>query len=104
VNRTSIAPSPPVTNIRRPTLHGKPWVGRSLAARPGTWSPAGATYYYVWSVDGKRLPGPTSRRKLKLIPRFVGKKVAVLVVADKPGSEPAVAVSKPIKVRRKPRR
>jgi hypothetical protein len=104
VIRTETSPEPePVTlrNLQRPTLLGKAWVGRTLRAKPGAWTPAGTRYYYVWHVAGRRLPG-TTNPKLKLIPRFRGKPITVAVVAVRAGYDPGLAFSKPVTVRRKP--
>jgi len=37
------------TNTAPPTIKGTTVVGEALTADPGTWSPAGATFAYIWS-------------------------------------------------------
>ncbi len=67
----------------RPTVQGKPVVGKRLRATTGAW-PAGTTLTYRWLANGKVVRGSTSAT-LKVKPGLLGKRVSVRVTAAKPG-------------------
>ena len=45
------------SNTAAPAVFGKPKVGARLTARPGSWTPSGATYSYQWLGDGVAING-----------------------------------------------
>ena len=47
----------------KPTIRGKPVVGRTLTAKPGTWT-GGTTFAYAWYADGVRISGEKGRTLL----------------------------------------
>ncbi len=75
----------------KPSIAGKPRVGRILTARPGTW-PAGVRLSYRWLADGKAVKGGTGKR-LEVTRALVGTRVSVRVTARLPGYRAATARS-----------
>lgn len=105
-----IASAPPmaapvlVANQAKPTITGRPVVGRRLTAKAGTWTPAGVTYAYQWFAGGKAIKGATTA-KLKLTKAQRGQKITVQVTASASAANSATATSKATKkVAPKPRR
>ncbi len=85
-----------VANTARPTISGQAVVGRRLTAKPGSWSPGGASYAYQWFAGSKAIKGAT-KAKLKLTAALQGRKVTVRVTASVAGATPAAATSKATK-------
>ena len=71
------------TKTPTPTISGSAYVGKTLTASPGTWSPA-ATLTYQWKLDGTAISGAT-KSSLKLTAMYVGHSVTVSVTAKKTG-------------------
>ena len=67
----------------RPVVSGRTKVGRTLTARPGTWT-AGTSFTYAWFADGTRIRHATSKR-LVLARAQRGKRIAVKVTGREPG-------------------
>ncbi|MFC6287349.1 hypothetical protein ACFP3Q_08130 [Nocardioides sp. GCM10027113] len=84
------------TNLARPSIDGAPRVGRVLEAAPGDWSPAPASFRFVWRVGGTKVGrGPT----LHVTRDLRGRRVTVSVQARSPGYEVGRATSPPVEVR-----
>jgi hypothetical protein len=64
-------------------ISGTPRVGRTLTARPGTWSPS-PSLRYRWYADGKAIKGATSRT-LVLTRPLEGRRVTLKVTAARAG-------------------
>ena len=73
-----------IDNVQPPRVLGTPKVGETLAARPGTWKPAGPTKTYQWLADGTPIAGATGDT-FTLTADQRGKKVTVQVSAAKNG-------------------
>jgi hypothetical protein len=82
-----------VANTARPTIAGRPVVGRRLTANAGSWSPTGVSFTYQWFAGGKAIKGAT-KAKLKLTTAERGKKITVQVTASSTGAAPATASSR----------
>jgi surface antigen len=91
---TSVAPGT-FLNTVAPAVTGTPQVGVALTAHKGTFTPK-ASIAFQWTVDGTEVPGATSRTFTPR-PQDVGKRVAVEVLASRPGYLTAV-VSSPVTV------
>lgn len=83
-----------IESTRTPTISGHPWVGSTLTASPGAWSPAQAAVAasgYQWLADGvpTGAEGPTH----VVTPAEVGKRLAVRVTAAVSGYRAATAVA-----------
>jgi hypothetical protein len=72
-------------NLRtsKPRVTGTPSVGKTLTAKPGSWT-SGTTFSYAWFADGKRIKHETAPR-LTLTKAQRGKRIAVKVTGTKPG-------------------
>ncbi|MBO0843864.1 MAG: CHAP domain-containing protein [Nocardioides sp.] len=100
----AVARSTPTTAVARgtllnsvaPSVTGTPRVGVELTAHPGTFTPT-ATIAYQWKVDGTKVAGAT-RRTFTPRPQDLGKKVAVKVIASRPGYVTADVSSPPTAV------
>jgi enterochelin esterase-like enzyme len=66
-----------------PTIAGTPAVGRTIAARAGTWD-KGTRFTYQWLRGGSPIRGATSRT-YRLTPADVRAKVSVTVTGNKTG-------------------
>jgi hypothetical protein len=66
-------------------------VGRTLTARPGTWT-AGTSFAYAWFADGVAIKGQTAK-KLVLTRAMKGKRVTVKVTGTRPGYAGATRTS-----------
>jgi hypothetical protein len=75
--------APGTLQTSKPTIGGQPIVGKTLKARPGTWSP-GTTFAYAWYADGRRIKHQSSA-KLTLTHAQRGKRISVKVTGTKPG-------------------
>jgi ATP-dependent Clp protease adapter protein ClpS len=49
----------PYKKVGTPTVSGTAKVGKTLKAKPGTWSPKPTSYSYQWYRDGERIAGAT---------------------------------------------
>ncbi len=67
----------------KPTIGGQPTVGKTLKAKPGTWSP-GTTFTYAWYADGHRIKHQ-SAATLTLAKAQRGSRITVQVTGTKPG-------------------
>ncbi|QUC00041.1 hypothetical protein [Cellulosimicrobium cellulans] len=76
-----------------PTVVGTARVGATLAASPGTWSPA-ATLAYQWHRGATAIAGATSSSYV-LTPADLGHQVAVVVTGTAPGYAPREVASAP---------
>ena len=72
--------TPPVLSATRPTIGGKPVVGKKLTAVPGTWT-SGTTLTYAWYANGKAIKHATARR-LALTKAQKGKRITVKVTGQ----------------------
>ena len=78
-------------NSEAPTVKGTAQVGVQLTAGKGVWSPK-ATIAYQWLVEGQLVDGANDHTFTPR-PQDVGKKVAVEVIATRPGYLTAYVVS-----------
>jgi hypothetical protein len=67
----------------KPTIRGKPKVGKTLTAKPGSWT-AGTTFSYAWYANGKKLKHQSAAR-LTLTKAQKGARITVKVTGEKPG-------------------
>ena len=74
-----------------PAVTGTPKVGQALTADPGGWSPE-PTLSWQWTANGTPVPGATGS-KFTPSPAELGKKLAVVVTAQRPGYLTAVVQS-----------
>ncbi|QIK74860.1 hypothetical protein [Nocardioides piscis] len=95
---TAPAPVPPASSVPaapaplpsafvavvEPKVKGKPIVGTTLKARPGTWQPAPAKVTYQWRAGSKAIKKAT-RPRLKLTSALRGKKISVRITLAAPG-------------------
>ena len=89
----------PFTAVPVPSVAGKPVVGATLTAVPGTWLPAPATLSYQWRRDGTPISGATSAT-YTLTPADDGHRITVAVTGSSTGFIPATTVSAPVPVPR----
>lgn len=87
-----------VRNTRRPAITGRPLVGRTLRATPGTWEPKPARVGFQWLRDGKAIKRAT-RATYRITRSDRRHRLTVRVTAVRNGDR-ASAVSKPVTVRR----
>jgi surface antigen len=78
-------------NTVEPSLTGTAQVGETLTAHKGSFTPK-ASYAYQWTVDGNEVSGATDRT-YTVRPQDEGKKVAVEILASRPGYLTAVVSS-----------
>jgi hypothetical protein len=79
----SAAVAPGILATAKPTVRGKPLVGRILTAAPGAWT-SGTAFAYAWFADGVRLRGETGKR-LALTKALKGARIKVKVTGRLPG-------------------
>ena len=72
-----------VLTTTKPTIGGRPLVGRTLTARPGAWT-SGTTFTYAWFADGTAIKHATAT-KLVLTKAQRGKRITVRVTGTHPG-------------------
>jgi hypothetical protein len=83
----------------KPKITGQAKVGKTLAAKAGSWT-RGTKLTYHWSANGKRIKG-ADNAKLKLVKALKGKKISVEVTGTKAGYTTVTKESKQTaKVRR----
>jgi Zn-dependent metalloprotease len=88
----------------KPTIKGKARVGSVLAARPGSWGPAGVSVKLQWLRNGKPIKKATKAR-YKLVGADKGKKISVRATGVKAGYTTATATSRATgKVKAKPKK
>jgi hypothetical protein len=86
VTQASIETAPVAAGVlttAKPTIGGTPTVGRTLTARPGTWT-TGTAFTYAWFADGVRVKGQAARR-LVLAKAQRGKHITVTVTGSQAG-------------------
>ncbi len=72
---------------RKATVKGSYRVGRILRAQAPVLSPSAAKVSYRWFANGKPIAGATKKR-LALKPRLAGKRIRVVITAQRPGFVP----------------
>ena len=82
----------PVTVTTGGTISGDPRIGRTLVARPPTWSPADATTAFQWLSDGAPIPGATGPR-LVLDGSSLGTRISVRFTGTAPGRTPGTSTT-----------
>lgn len=82
-----------------PSVMGVAQVGRSLAARAGTWGPTGVALTYQWLVDGTPIAGATAST-LALTPALASRRVAVAVTGSLAPATPVTRTSAAVAVAR----
>jgi len=96
---TPPAATPGKLTAPKPKITGQAKVGKTLAAKAGSWT-SGTKLTYHWSANGKRIKG-ADKAKLKLAKSLKGKKISVEVTGTKPGYTTVTQESKQTgKVRR----
>jgi hypothetical protein len=75
--------APGVLATATPRISGTPKVGKTLTAKPGSWS-AGTTLRYAWYADGTVIKHQTGVR-LKLAKAQRGHRITVKVTGTKAG-------------------
>lgn len=89
------AQSKPVVGLlttKKPTINGKPKVGKTLTAVPGKWKPKGITFSYKWFRGTKAIKGAKGKTyTLKKADK--GKKIKVKVTGKKAGYKKASVMS-----------
>lgn len=96
------APSKPATKLRntkKPSISGKRKAGKTLAAKPGTWTPKASSYTYRWYRNGTAIPG-ASKRTYKVKKSDKGRKISVRVQARRTGHPTGSAISSSVKIAR----
>ncbi|MDF1487708.1 hypothetical protein [Tessaracoccus caeni] len=87
VSKTSSAKKIPLLNLSQtptPKISGTAKVGKTLTAKPGTWSPSGVKLSYQWMRNGTAIKGVTTST-YKVSRSDAGKKIAVKVTGKKSG-------------------
>lgn len=96
-------PPPPApttfTQVKPAKVTGKLKVGKTLTAKPGTWTPAPTEVDYRWFANGKKIKKAT-KPKLRLVKALKGKKISVRITLTRPSiTTKTVKVTRPGKVR-----
>lgn len=81
-----------LTATKAPTVTGIAQVGETLSAKPGKWTPSGASFTYQWLADGAKIPAATSS-SFTPGPDQTGKQLSVKVTARKTGHDAVSATS-----------
>lgn len=90
----------PLKNVKKPTITGRPRVGRTLKAKPGTWRAKPASYSDRWYRGGKAIKHATKKTyTVKKADR--GKKLTVRVTAKRSGYRATTITSKAVKVKKR---
>jgi hypothetical protein len=71
-----------VLTTAKPTLSGRLAVGKTLTAKPGSWT-SGTAFRYAWFADGVRIKRQTAKR-LVLAKAQRGKRITVTVTGSRP--------------------
>lgn len=93
VGDVALQPSAPGA-LARPTISGKPVLGATLTADPGTWTAANPSFSYLWFVDGRAITSATQRTYVPTS-GTLGKTLTVQVTARVTGRPAGVATSDP---------
>ncbi|RYB94344.1 hypothetical protein EUA93_08295 [Nocardioides oleivorans] len=83
---------PYVVNVTEPTISGTPYVGATLTANPGTWTPTPTSYEYYWFAGNDFVQGGTSATYVPTA-ADLGKVIGVLVEAYADGHDNGYAGS-----------
>lgn len=78
----------------RPSIHGKPIVGKVLKAVHGRWTPGSLTYHYQWLAGRVAIPGAT-HPKLHLKKGQSHKRITLRVITSRVGYTTARSTSHP---------
>jgi hypothetical protein len=81
-----------IAAVQRPTVSGEAKVGRMLTSTTGSWNTTGLTFTRQWLRDGRSIKGATGVQ-YRLTGADLGKRIAVLVTASKPGLPTGTATS-----------
>lgn len=92
----TIATGAALKAITKPSISGVAKVGRSLACRPGAWSPKASSYAYQWLRSGQRITGAT-RSAYKVVKSDRGRALSCRVTAKAAGHRNGVATTKAVK-------
>lgn len=84
--------APKMTAVEPPTVGGTPYVGATLTATDGTWSPVPGKVTYQWLSDGTAIAGATGRA-YQPTAADLGRRLSVRTQAYTPGRLPAVQTS-----------
>ncbi|GAA1770055.1 cell wall-binding repeat-containing protein [Agromyces humatus] len=87
------APTPGAGRKSTPTVSGTPYVGATLSASPGVWTP-GTTFSYEWYADHEQLTGE-NESTLTLPASLVGKQIRAIVSGQLAGYPTPVEWSAP---------
>ncbi|MEI2711922.1 MAG: hypothetical protein V9G04_01165 [Nocardioides sp.] len=87
----------PLTLVTKPKVKGKPRIGKRLKVVGGVWSRTDVKLAYRWKANGKTIK-KARKRAWKVLAKYRGKRISVLVTASAPG---ATSVKVLLKVRRK---
>ncbi len=101
VTRSSSATKPVVRGTlttHAPTIAGLARVGHTLAAKPGSWTPAPVTLKYQWYASGRAIGGAT-RPTYKLTAARIGTTMRVRVTGSQLGYTTVTRMSAAAKVR-----
>jgi protocatechuate 3,4-dioxygenase beta subunit len=85
---------PTVTNTALPTISGSAYVGTTLTATTGSWSPDANEFYFDWLRDGQFIDGAYASTYVPTA-ADLGKKITVLVTAGRLDHEYGHAESAP---------
>ncbi|MGC4153786.1 MAG: Ig-like domain repeat protein [Propionicimonas sp.] len=91
-----VAAAPAPLALLHPSISGRPAVGSTLTATPGTWDTSGLTLAYQWLRNGAPISGAT-KPSYKVTSTDAGKTLSVRVTATKPGLRPGTATSAGVK-------
>ncbi|WP_166804928.1 hypothetical protein [Cryobacterium sp. Sr8] len=99
VSRTSAAASIEklLTATPVPSISGTGRVGRTLTAKPGSWTPATVTLAYRWKRDGASISGATAST-YTLVTADAGRLITVTVSGSKSGYTTASRTSPALRV------
>lgn len=88
----AVASSQPAVVSATPTISGKPRVGSTLTAVPGTWTPSPVNFAYQWLRDGQTISGATAITYAAST-ADTGKKLSVRITGTKAGYASATQTS-----------
>jgi surface antigen len=99
---TGVAPSAATAPVapgtisaeRQPAITGRPWVGSTLTADPGTWNVTPGTTSYQWLADGTPISGATAAT-YEPTQADLRKHLTVVVTVAAPAYQPASGTSAP---------
>ena len=88
---------PEKLHTAKPTISGTAQVGKTLSAKPGSWT-AGTSFGYQWLRAGKAIKGAT-KAAYQLVAADAGQKVSVRVTGSKSGYASAQETSAAVTVK-----